>query len=115
MTNILRFFVGLFILILFSQCNSTQTPNNSASANKVVNDSCCKKTNQTDGLKSGVLTSMKSEITCPKCGHKKVETLPTDVCQLSYTCEKCGTVMHPKEGDCCVFCTYGDHKCPSKQ
>lgn len=56
-----------------------------------------------------------SEITCPKCGYKKVETLPTEVCQLAYTCGKCGEVMHPKDGDCCVFCTYGDQKCPSKQ
>lgn len=66
---------------------------------------CCKKPKK----------SLVSEITCPKCGHKKTEKLPTDVCQLSYTCEKCKIVLHPKEGDCCVFCTYGDHKCPSKQ
>lgn len=66
---------------------------------------CCEKPE-----KSGT-----SEITCPKCGHKKVEILPTEVCQLVYKCEKCGEVMHPKDGDCCVFCTYGDHKCPSKQ
>ena len=57
----------------------------------------------------------KSEITCPECQHKKTEELPTDVCLLSYTCEKCKTVLHPKKGDCCVFCTYGDVKCPSMQ
>ena len=56
-----------------------------------------------------------SEITCPQCGHKKMEEMPTDVCLLSYTCKKCNTVLHPKEGDCCVFCTYGTHKCPSIQ
>ena len=66
---------------------------------------CCKKPEKSET----------SEITCPKCGHKKVEKLPTDVCQLSYTCEECKIVMHPKDGDCCVFCTYGDHKCPSMQ
>lgn len=59
--------------------------------------------------------SEQSEITCPKCGHKKIETLPTDVCLIAYNCEKCAAVLHPKEGDCCVFCTYGNHKCPSKQ
>lgn len=59
--------------------------------------------------------STTSEITCPNCGHKKVELLPTEVCQLAYTCEKCQNVLHPKDGDCCVFCSYGDHKCPSKQ
>jgi hypothetical protein len=56
-----------------------------------------------------------SQITCPFCGFKKIESMPTDICQLSYTCTKCGKEMHPKNGDCCVFCTYGDHKCPSKQ
>ena len=58
---------------------------------------------------------MQSEITCPKCNTKKIERMPTDVCLLSYTCQNCKTVLHPKEGDCCVFCTYGTHKCPSKQ
>lgn len=60
-------------------------------------------------------TSTESEITCPKCGHKKMETLPTDVCLLKYNCEKCDTTLFPKDDDCCVFCTYGSHKCPSKQ
>ena len=56
-----------------------------------------------------------SEITCPKCGHKKVEELPTEVCLIKYDCEKCQAELTPKDGDCCVFCTYGTHKCPSMQ
>ncbi|MHB8259078.1 MAG: GDCCVxC domain-containing (seleno)protein [Bacteroidia bacterium] len=58
---------------------------------------------------------MQSEITCPKCGHKKTETMPTDVCVIKYTCEKCQAELQPKQGDCCVFCSYGTHKCPSMQ
>lgn len=58
---------------------------------------------------------LQSEITCPKCGHRKMETLPTDVCLLKYTCEKCKADFFPKNGDCCVFCSYGSIKCPSKQ
>lgn len=58
---------------------------------------------------------LKSEITCPKCGYKKKEILPTEVCLISYTCENCKIVLHPQNGDCCIFCTYGDQKCPSKQ
>ena len=79
-------------------------------------DSCCKKNERTpaEGNTKKSL-STQSEITCPNCGHKKTETLPTEICQLAYTCEKCKTVMHPKDGDCCVFCTYGNHKCPSMQ
>lgn len=76
-------------------------------------ESCCKE-DQKDCCKKPE-KSTTSEITCPECGHKETETLPTEVCQLSYTCENCRAVLHPKDGDCCVFCTYGDHKCPSKQ
>ena len=56
-----------------------------------------------------------SIIKCPYCGYKKKEQLPTDVCLISYDCDNCKKTLHPREGDCCVFCTYGDHKCPSKQ
>jgi hypothetical protein len=78
-------------------------------------DSCCSKEKGVDCCEKKVEMSMKSEITCPQCGHKQKEKMPTDVCLISYTCKKCDAVLHPKDGDCCVFCTYGDHKCPSKQ
>jgi hypothetical protein len=84
-----------------------------------MDDSCCdKKEGDEDCCKKKKETSMvyeTSEITCPKCGHKKTEKLPTDVCVIHYTCEKCHADLTPKVGDCCVFCTYGTHKCPSKQ
>ncbi len=107
--------VVLFLPLLFIQCNSSQKKDKSTSDETSVKDSCCKNPNQVDSLKQHITNSMQSEITCPKCGNKKTETMPTDVCLLSYSCQKCQTVLHPKEGDCCVFCTYGDHKCPSKQ
>lgn len=58
---------------------------------------------------------LESEITCPECGHKKVETMPTDACQFFYECGQCGTILRPKPGDCCVYCSYGSVKCPSLQ
>lgn len=76
-------------------------------------ESCCKEDKKDCCEKPK--KSLTSEITCPKCGHKEVETLPTEVCQIKYTCKSCNEVMYPKDDDCCVFCTYGDHKCPSKQ
>jgi hypothetical protein len=81
----------------------------------IEEESCCSK-DSTEGcsLKEAAAKET-SEITCPKCGHKKTEVMPTEVCQIKYTCEKCKTVLYPKEGDCCVFCTYGTHKCPSMQ
>lgn len=56
-----------------------------------------------------------SEITCPKCGHKKIETMPTNSCQFFYECEKCKVVLKPLKGDCCVFCSYGSLSCPPIQ
>ena len=52
-------------------------------------------------------TILKSEITCPNCGHKKIEEMPTNACQFFYECDNCQKVLKPKEGDCCVYCSYG--------
>lgn len=41
--------------------------------------------------------------------------MPTDACQWFYDCKGCGTVLRPKPGDCCVFCSYGDVPCPPIQ
>ncbi|RYZ56328.1 MAG: hypothetical protein EOP49_00660 [Sphingobacteriales bacterium] len=57
----------------------------------------------------------KSVLTCPSCGFTKEEEMPTDACQYFYTCEHCNTVLKPKEGDCCVFCSYGTVQCPPIQ
>lgn len=57
----------------------------------------------------------KSMITCPHCGHKKVEEMPIEACQYFYECEKCKTMLKPGSGDCCVFCSYGNVSCPPVQ
>lgn len=56
-----------------------------------------------------------SKITCPECGHSKVETMPTDACSWFYECENCHKVLKPLEGDCCVYCSYGTVPCPPIQ
>ena len=56
-----------------------------------------------------------SEITCPHCGHIETERMPTNACQYFYDCKGCGTILKPKSGDCCVFCSYGTIKCPPIQ
>ncbi|MEO0383182.1 MAG: GDCCVxC domain-containing (seleno)protein [Pseudomonadota bacterium] len=58
---------------------------------------------------------LKSELTCPKCGHAKIETMPTNACQFFYECEQCGTMLKPLPGDCCVYCSYGTVPCPPIQ
>ena len=56
-----------------------------------------------------------STLTCPVCGDQASETMPTDSCQYFYECTGCKTLLRPKAGDCCVFCSYGDMPCPSVQ
>ncbi len=56
-----------------------------------------------------------SEITCPVCGHRARETMPTDACQYYYDCTGCGTLLKPKPGDCCVFCSFASVPCPPIQ
>jgi hypothetical protein len=58
---------------------------------------------------------LSSTITCPVCGHQKEEIMPVDACQYFYQCENCKTILKPKPGDCCVFCSYGTVKCPPMQ
>lgn len=60
-------------------------------------------------------TILVSIITCPLCGSKKEETMPTNACVFFYTCENCNAILKPKEGDCCVYCSYGTAKCPPIQ
>ncbi len=56
-----------------------------------------------------------SELSCPECGHKSMETMPTDTCQFYYECKGCGALLKPLQGDCCVFCSYGTVPCPPIQ
>ena len=54
-------------------------------------------------------------VTCPACGATSEESMPVDRCVISYECPACGITLKPKTGDCCVFCSYGDKRCPFVQ
>ena len=103
--NILFLLIGGYLL---NSCNNTNTITTKSESNLL-------ETKNNNSTVKDTTPSLQSEITCPKCGHKSIEVLPTEVCQIKYTCKSCSAVLYPKDGDCCVFCTYGDHKCPSKQ
>jgi hypothetical protein len=55
-----------------------------------------------------------ARITCPACGFSKTETMPRNACRRFYRCDRCGTLLTPRVGDCCVFCSYADTVCPPK-
>lgn len=58
---------------------------------------------------------LESVLTCPHCGCAKKELMPTNACQYYYECSGCKTLLCPRPGDCCVFCSYGSAKCPPIQ
>ena len=58
---------------------------------------------------------LNSILVCPSCGFEKVEEMPQDACQFFYECSGCKTVLKPKEGDCCVYCSFGSVPCPPIQ
>ncbi|MFN4262195.1 MAG: GDCCVxC domain-containing (seleno)protein [Thioalkalivibrionaceae bacterium] len=58
---------------------------------------------------------LESVLTCPVCNASTVEIMPTDACQWFFSCETCSTLLTPRAGDCCVFCSYGDVPCPPIQ
>src|SRR5881227_4018245 len=67
------------------------------------------------GANQGFDMQLQCTLTCPKCSHQAVETMPTDACQFFYNCKGCGARLKPKPGDCCVFCSYGSVPCPPIQ
>lgn len=58
---------------------------------------------------------LSSTITCPNCKASFREVMPVNSCLMVYDCRSCGFAMHHKEGDCCVFCSFGDVPCPARQ
>ena len=54
-------------------------------------------------------------LTCPVCDQQSTEEMPTDACTYFHECSHCHTLLKPKAGDCCVFCSYGTVVCPPKQ
>jgi hypothetical protein len=58
---------------------------------------------------------IESILTCPHCGHRSVERMPTDACRVFHVCEGCGATLKPLPCDCCVFCSYGSVPCPPVQ
>jgi len=58
---------------------------------------------------------LETTIKCPKCGEEEMVMMPTDQCIRRFECKNCHLVLEPQGDDCCVFCSYAETKCPSKQ
>ena len=61
------------------------------------------------------VTTLHSVLRCPNCGHEEEMEMPTNACVFFHECAECKTLLRPREGDCCVFCSYGSVPCPPIQ
>jgi hypothetical protein len=59
--------------------------------------------------------TLPSTLHCPECGFARTEIMPKDQCVWYWQCPDCATLVRPKAGDCCVYCSYGSVPCPSVQ
>ena len=74
---------------------------------------CCPPSlNQTSRSTPPIVDSI---IACPICGTAKAERMPMNACRITYKCTGCGETLRPKQGACCVFCSYGSVPCPPVQ
>lgn len=69
-----------------------------------MTDECCETKEKKDKELIG-------NITCPKCRHVQQMTIPMNSCQAFYKCDGCSEMIQAQKS-CCVFCDYGDKKCP---
>ena len=58
---------------------------------------------------------VQSTIMCPQCHQETTEQMPTNYCQYIWECPNCKNKLKPKEGNYCVYCSYGTNPCSSKQ
>jgi anaerobic selenocysteine-containing dehydrogenase len=56
-----------------------------------------------------------SVVTCPVCGTGVRETMSSEAAKRVYHCPKCLAWLRPKEGDHCIYDSYGSVKCPTMQ
>jgi len=61
------------------------------------------------------MSQLTTTIACPHCHFRATEGMPTNQCQFFYECRNCRTILRPKPGECCVYCSYADRPCPPVQ
>lgn len=56
-----------------------------------------------------------STLRCPHCGKRSFDQMPAHASVFFYDCPRCTQVLKPRNGICCVYCSYGDVPCPPRQ
>ena len=71
----------------------------------------------TDSTSQAPAVVLQATMTCPECGVQQQVVMPETHQQHYYKCtnQECLADLAPKEGSCCVFCSYADKPCPQRQ
>ncbi|MFX1512627.1 MAG: GDCCVxC domain-containing (seleno)protein [Promethearchaeota archaeon] len=56
-----------------------------------------------------------SSLKCSNCGFVEIMAIPMGSCVIRHQCNKFETMLTPEVGDSCVYCSYGDTRCPTMQ
>ncbi len=57
----------------------------------------------------------KNMLTCPECASQQTAEMLDTGHSYAYQCDHCSEIIEKKEDSCCVYCSYGEVKCPSQQ
>jgi uncharacterized protein (DUF2225 family) len=57
----------------------------------------------------------KNKLTCPECGAQQKAEMSTMENSRIYECDTCKEIIQANEDECCVYCQYGEVKCPGEQ
>ena len=52
---------------------------------------------------------------CPHCGAEQNANMPSAGRKMALSCRSCNIIIFKKQESCCVFCSYGEIKCPVEQ
>ncbi|WP_285896681.1 GDCCVxC domain-containing (seleno)protein [Polynucleobacter corsicus] len=54
-------------------------------------------------------------ITCPDCCGQETLEISQGYSQHLYRCPSCSTILKPRSGDCCIFCSFGSQDCSNAE
>lgn len=52
-----------------------------------------------------------SILTCPNCKYKESEEMHENVFPTKFNCGSCQQTVSIKDGECCIYCQFGDFPC----
>lgn len=54
------------------------------------------------------------QVTCPYCGYKEQVEMPENSSEYNHRCDRCKRIIHARQDEHCVICSYGDRECGQK-